>query len=448
MPSTTGFDRRSFLKGAGMTALAGAASSSKAVIADDDDGGGLFKNGHYDFETVYERGGWNCARWDGPTRRYPDGEFKYGMGVATMDFECPPCITEALAERCKHHTWGYMSSTISLREAIAEFNAERNNLELDPSTIQLSSAVLPGMIAAIRTFSRPASKIVQLSPAYSGFYGIARHTYTDMVDSEMQQVDGRYEIDWDDLEAKLADPEAQTMIVCNPQNPTGNVWTEEELLKIGQLCLQNDVIVLSDEIHSDFVRPGHKYVPFARLPDKDIVNNSLSFNSASKTFNMAGMKNAYWHSSDPSLLSRVQHYHYGAINTLGYVAHEAAYRDGGEWLDQLLAYLDDNHKFTEDYVARNMPSVGLTRPEGTYLVWLDFSETMDKIGAAEMAEKKKMRSAEVYFQDWLVKNSGVYLNPGTVYGQGGSGRMRLNVGSSRKVVKAALDLVAEAIDRA
>ena len=106
MPSNTGFDRRSFLKGAGMTALAGAAGSSTAVIADDDEGGGLFKNGNYDFETVYERGGWNCARWDGPARRYPDGEFKYGMGVATMDFECPPCITEALAERCKHHTWG------------------------------------------------------------------------------------------------------------------------------------------------------------------------------------------------------------------------------------------------------------------------------------------------------------------------------------------------------
>ena len=138
-------------------------------------------------------------------------------------------------------------------------------------------------------------------------------------------------------------------------------------------------------------------MPFARLPDKAIVDNSLSFNSGSKTFNMAGMKNAYWHSTDPTLLSRVQHFHFGAVSTLGCVASEAAYREGGDWLDQLLAYLDDNHKFAEDYIAKNMPSVGYNRPEGTYLTWLDFSETMDKIGAAEMAEKKEMRDAEVYF---------------------------------------------------
>ena len=127
MPSNNGLDRRSFLKGAGMTALAGAAGASNAVIADDDDGQGLFRNGNYDFETVYERGGFNCARWDSPAKRYPGGEFKYGMGVATMDFECAPCITEALAERCKHRTWGYMSSKESLQEAIA--NGEGGRVE-------------------------------------------------------------------------------------------------------------------------------------------------------------------------------------------------------------------------------------------------------------------------------------------------------------------------------
>ncbi len=140
MSQNSGLNRRNFLKGAGITALAGAAPA--VAIADDDDGRGLFRNGNYDFDTVYERAGWNCSRWDSPARRYPNGEFKYGMGVATMDFECAPCITEALAERCKHHTWGYMSSTDSLKEAIAEFNAERNKLELDPSTIQLSAGVL------------------------------------------------------------------------------------------------------------------------------------------------------------------------------------------------------------------------------------------------------------------------------------------------------------------
>jgi cystathionine beta-lyase len=446
MPQESGINRRGFLKGAGMTALAGAAAPAVA-IADDDDGGGLFRNGNYDFETVYNRGGHNCARWDGPAARYPNGEFKYGMGVATMDFECAPCITDALAERCKHRTWGYMANVDSLREAIAEFNAERNNLELDPSMINLSSGVYPGMIAALRTFSGPGSKVTLLTPNYSGFFYMTRHTYTIPDDSQMYEQDGRFHIDWDDLEARLENPEVQAMIVCNPQNPTGNVWTEAELLKIGELCLKNNVVVLSDEIHSDFVRPGHEFVPFARLPDKAIVDNSLSFNSASKTFNMAGMKNAYWHSTDKKLLERVRHNHFSTVSTLGCVANEAAYREGSEWLDQLLVYLDDNHKYVENYIAENMPSVGYNRPEGTYLVWLDFSKTMDAIGAADKAAGKDV-TPEAYFQDWMVMNSGVYINPGSNYGLGGPGHMRFNLGSSRKVVKAALDSMASAVNAA
>ena len=445
MSNDWGLNRRKFLKGAGMTALATAAPAT--VIADDDEGKPLFRSGNYDFETVYDRAGQNCARWDSPAKRYPGGEFRYGMGVATMDFECAPCITDALAERCKHRTWGYMSSTDSLKESIAQFNAERNRLELDPSMIELSSGVYPAMIASLRTFSRPGTKVTLLSPNYSGFYYMTRHTYTVADDSEMYLQDGRYEIDWDDLEMRLADPETQSMIVCNPQNPTGNVWTEAELLRIGELCLKNNVVVLSDEIHSDFVRPGHEFVPFARLPDKAVVANSLSFNSGSKTFNMAGMKNAYWHSPDPKLMERVKHNHFSTVSTLGCVANEAAYRDGSEWLDQLLAYLDDNHKFVENYVAKNMPGVGYTRPEGTYLSWLDFSKTMDAIGAAEMAAEKSV-TPEIYLQDWLVMNSGVYLNPGSNYGLGGPGNMRFNVGSSRKVIKSALDALAGAIRNA
>ncbi len=445
MPNDMGLNRRNFLRGAGLAAVASAAPAT--VIADDDDGAPLFRNGKYDFDPVYNREGHNCARLDTPAKKYPGGEFKYGMGVATMDFECAPCITDALAERCKHRTWGYMSGTESLREAISEFNAERNNLVLDPETIQLSSGVYPAMIASLRTFSQPGSKVALLSPNYSGFYYMLNHTYTVANDSQMHLQDGRFEIDWDDLGARLADPQTQSMIVCNPQNPTGNVWTEAELLKIGELCLKNNVVVLSDEIHSDFVRPGHKFVPFAGLPDKDIVANSLSFNSGSKTFNMAGMKNAYWHSTSEKLLERVKHNHFPTVSTLGCVASEAAYRDGGEWLDQLLAYLDDNHRYVENDITKNMPDVGYTRPEGTYLSWLDFSKTMEAVGAQEMAAKKEV-TPEVYFQDWLVMNSGVYINPGSNYGHGGPGNMRFNVGSSRKVIKASLDAMAGAVNRA
>ena len=444
MPQDNGLNRRIFLKGAGMTALAGAAASSKAVIADDDTGGNLFHD-PFDFDTVYHREGTNCSRWDTPAKKYPNGEFKYGMGVATTDFQVAPCITEALAERCKHQAWGYMSSKESLQEAVAKWNGERYDLDLDPGTIEISAGVYPGIIAALRTFSRPGSKVALLSPAYTGFYFHCRHTYTIANDSEMVLTDGRFEIDWDDLESKMTH-DTQAMIVCNPQNPTGNVWTEEELLRIGRMCLENDVVVLSDEIHSDFVRPPHKFVPFAGLPDKAVVDNSLTFNSGSKTFNMAGMKNAWFHSTNPKLLERVKQNHFSAVNTLGCVANEAAYREGAEWVDELVAYIDDNHKFVEEYVTKNMPTVGYTRPEGTYLSWMNFSKTMDAVDAAEKGAQKDM-TAEVYFQDWLVRNSGVYLNAGSPYGKGGPGNMRFNLGSSRKVVKEALDHLAQAVNK-
>ena len=441
--STSTFNRRNFLKGAGMTALVGAAPAIS--IADDDDGQGLFQSDAYDFDTVYSRVGTNTARWDGPPRRYPGGEFKYGMGVATTDFEVAPCITDALAERSKHRTWGYMSSMDSLVEAIVNWNGERNGLELDPKGIQITGALLPGMIAALNAVSPTGTKVVHLSPDYSGFYGITKFTRTLIDDSEMVYRNGRYEIDWDDLEARLADPETYSMIVCNPHNPVGNVWTEEELLRIGRLCLENDVVVLSDEIHSDFVRSGHEYIPFSRLPDKDVIENSISFNSLSKTFNLAGMKNAYFHSPNRKLFKRVQRNHYPTINTLGCVAHEAAYRDGADWLDQLLVYLDDNHRFVEKYVAENMPSIVCNRAEGTFLSWLDCSKVMDAVGAAENAAEKEV-TPEVWFRDWLVKNSGAYLNAGSVYGKGSPGYMRFNLGSSRKVIKAALGAMAQTVN--
>lgn len=446
MSKIVGLNRRTFLKSAGMTALAGAAAGSAApVIADDNDGNGLFRNSAYDFDKIYNRVGTNCSRWDSPAKKYPGGQFKYGMGVATMDFQAAPCVADSLAKRTSHEVWGYMSSTDSLKEAIAYWNAERYDHEIDPATIQISAGIYPGVIAALRAFAGPGNKVALLSPAYAGFYFHCNHTFSIANDSEMIWRNGRYEIDWDDLESKMTH-DTQAMIVCNPHNPTGNVWTEDELLRIGHLCLENNVVVLSDEIHSDFVRPGHKFVPFSSLPDKAVVDNSISFNSGSKTFNMAGMKNAYFYSTNPKLLARVKQYHFSAVCTLGCVANEAANREGAEWVDNLLAYIDDNHKFVEAFVADRMPTVGYNRPEGTFLSWLDFGKTMESIGAADKAAAENT-DAELYFQDWLVMNSGVYMDHGSKSGKGGAGHMRFNAGSSRKVVKEALEHLADAVNK-
>lgn len=438
--------RRNFLgsvvKGAGATALAGAGLSTASLQAAPADSARL-RGDAFDLDTPYERRGSNCSRWDSPVRRYGD-KFRYGMGIASMDFQAPPCIAEALAERCGHESWGYLSSTAGLKEGIIAWNGERHGVDLSPAQIEISAGVYPGIIAALRTFVPAGTKVLMLSPIYSGFYYHCDHTRVDAVDSPLVFRGGRYEIDWQDLESKMT-PDVNAMIVCNPQNPTGNVWTEEELLRIGRLCLDKQIVVLADEIHSDIVRPGHRYVPFASLPDQAVVNNSVSFNAISKTFNLAGMKNAYFYSPNPVLLNRVRQNHRADLNTLGVVANEAAYKQGGTWFDQVLPYLDANHAFTENYLREQLPMVGYTPAEGTFLAWLDFSAVLEAINAKEMAAMHGLESPEHYFQDWLVEHSGVLLNPGSNYGSGGAGYMRMNIASARVVVKEALDAMAGAL---
>ena len=302
---------------------------------------------------------------------------------------------------------------------------------------------IPGVIAALRSFVPIGNKVLLTTPAYSGFYSMARAARVDTVDSPMLYRNGRHEIDWDDLESKMT-ADVRATIVCNPQNPTGNVWTEEELLRLGRLALEHKVVVLADEIHSDVIRAGHRYTPFASLPDEAVVNNSVSFNAVSKTFNLAAMKNAYYYSKSPTLLARANQYHRAELSTLGVVANTAAYRDGGEWFDEANAYIDDNHTFVENYVNQHMPDVGYTRNEGTFMTFLDFSRVMDRIGAEEMAAKGG-GTAEEYFQNWLTHQSGVYLNPGSSYGSGGEGHMRMNVASSRRVLREACEAMAAAV---
>lgn len=446
----SGLDRRGFMKTAGLTAMAGAAGSLGSLAGEANaqpaDSDRLALNGLFDFDKVYQRSGSNCSRWDSPPKKYAPGKMKYGMGVATMDFECAPCITQALSERIQHHNWGYMSSTDSLRDAIVDWNGRRHNLDLDPDSVVISDGVYPGVIAGLRAFAPKGTKVLMTTPIYDGFHYHCRHTQVIPNESQMIARNGRYEIDWEDLEARMT-PDTHAMIVCNPQNPTGNVWTEEELLRIGRLCLEHDIVVLSDEIHSDIVRAGHSYVPFASLPDKTVVNNSITFNAISKTFNLAGMKNAYFYTSNPVLLGRIKQHHRGDLSTLGVVANEAAYRHGAAWFDQALPYLDNNHSIAEEFIAANMPGVTYTRAEGTYMAWLDFAPVMEAIGAEEMARAHGKSSASHYFQDWLVEHAGVYVNPGATYGPGGDTFMRMNLASSRFVVIEALESMARAVNK-
>jgi len=447
-------NRRHFLKGASMTALAGAVGAGAAGAATSAaaaTGTPYMKNGKYDFDTPYSRLGTDCVKWDSQVTKFGK-DFKIGMGIADMDFRAAPCIGEAMAERLKHENWGYMGAEgyDKFCEVIAEWNANRYGLEVNPDSIVIATGVHPGLIATLKTYSPPASKVLLMTPTYNGFYSDLRHTQTEKNESEMIFENNHYSIDWDDLEARMT-PDTQSLLLCNPQNPTGNVWSEEELLRIGELCLKHQVFVLADEIHGDFVRAGQKFTPFASLPDKDIVNNSLSFRAITKTFSMPASKNAYFFSTNEVALERVKRNHQAGINTLGVVANTAAYQHGADWLDQLLPYLDANHQYVEDFLKENLPQVGYTRAQGTFLSWLHFDGVMEAAGAVEASARSQMTDSPMNvsqaFEDWLVRNSGVQLNAGESYGKGGERCMRMNIGCSRKVLSMALNNMAEAISK-
>ena len=446
------FSRRSFLKSAGMTALAGAVGAAGAATVSTAAAAGAppyLRNGKYDFDTIYSRVGTGCFKWDEQVALFGD-KVKIGMGIADMDFRAAPCIGEAMAERLMHENLGYMSTEFltSYCETIAEWNHDRYDLDVDPGSMVIATGVHPGLIATLKTFSAPASKVLMMTPTYNGFYSDLIHSRTIKNESEMVFEDGKYSIDWDDFEARMT-PDTQSLLLCNPQNPTGNVWSEEDLLQIGELCLKHQVVVLADEIHADFVRAGQKFTPFASLPDKAIVDNSLSFRAITKTFSMPATKNAYWFSTNPVYLERVKLNHQAGINTLGVVANEAAYRNGRDWLDQVLVYLDGNHQFVEDFLKENLPQVSYTRSEGLFLSWLHFGDIMDEVGVVEKSAASQntnnpMTETEA-FEAWLVDKSGVQLNDGEGYGKGSKRCMRMNIGCSRQMLSKALNQMAEAI---
>ena len=244
-----------------MTALAGAVGAAGAATVSTAAAAGAppyLRNGKYDFDTIYSRVGSDSVKWDSQIAIFGD-KVKVGMGIADMDFRAAPCIAEAMMERLQHENWGYLSaeSYNAYREAIADWNHDRYGYELDPASIVFATGVHPGLIATLKTFSPPASQVLMMTPTYNGFYSDLRHSRTIKNESEMVFENGRYSIDWDDFEARMT-ADTQSLLLCNPQNPTGNVWTEAELLRIGELCLKHQVFVLADEIHADFVRTGKK----------------------------------------------------------------------------------------------------------------------------------------------------------------------------------------------
>lgn len=446
-----GLNRRAFLRSTGATAVLGAVGARSAlaseVAASDVSRAGLgAASDTFDFDEVYDRRGSDCVKWDRAIEQY-GSELEVGMGIADMDFRAAPCVTQAIAERSGHENWGYQHRDSSFTDAVVAWNQRRYDLDIDPSTIVWTSGVHPGIIAGLHTFAPPGSRVLMTTPTYNGFYSDLRFARNVAEDSEMKVVDGRYEIDWDDFERRIQ--RVHAFILCNPQNPTGNCWSAEDMTRMGEICLEHGVPVLSDEIHCDFVTKDQKYTPFASL-DPKVVDNSVTFKSNSKTFSLAANKVAWYFSTNPAFMQRLRTYTRADLSTIGMVAARAANNDGDEWLDQLLVYLDGNHDLTESYIRENIPGVSYTKAQGTFLAWLNMKGLMDRIDAQGKAEHESRTAAqpvtpEKVLQRWLAANARIYLNEGPSYGTGGAGHMRMNIATSRLLVQRALDNLAGAV---
>ena len=452
MSLNSGLDRRAFLRSAGMTALAGAVGSGTAAgtVA----AGAAVQPEHprFDFDTIYNRIGTDCNRWDSQIAIYGRDKIEVPMGTADQDFRIAPVITRALRDRIGHENYGYLTMPLSYVESIVNWNKRRHGFEIDPDLLLHSDGVHPAIISTLRAFCPPGSKVLVQAPVYNGFYTDIRVVGCEASESPMTLVNGRYAMDFDDLERRI-DHDTHALILCNPQNPTGNVWSREDLMRLGDICTRRRVVVLSDEIHCDFVSRGTTYTPYATLEDEAIVRNSITYKSVSKSFNLSAMKVAYMFSSNPDYIARITGagQHRQGINTLGVIAAQAAYDDAEEWLNQLVDYLDGTLDYVESFVNSNMPLVKVVKPQGTYLAWLDVSEVADRIGAtstaAEASDAEGQVTPETIVQRYFVEHAHVLLNTGSSYGYGGAGHMRMNTATSRTLVELALTNMARALER-
>jgi cystathionine beta-lyase len=457
MPQINGLNRRTFLRSAGLTAIAGAVGTGASLHPVTASAAEAAPNGKFDFDTPYNRIGTDSVKWDQALRQNGMDTIVAGMGIADMDFKCAPSITEALTKRIQHENWGYLDMPKSFADGIIAWNKKRYGVDINPESLVITTGVHPGIIAALRTFCPPGSKVLLNTPTYNGFYGDLTASQTKPEENLMKEVDGRFQIDFEDFERRISH-ETNAFILCNPQNPTGNCWSAEDLMRLGEICLKRRVIVLADEIHCDFVTKGNKYTPFASLPNKAVVNNSITFKAASKSFGLAAMKCAWFYSDNMDLITRVRPNNRADLSTLGMIASKSAYSGGEDWLNQCNDYIDGNHDFVQKFVKANIPMVKVNaKPQGTYLTWLDVSQVAEKIGAKQLAAEAaktaptggrggRPPSPEAMVLRWLAKNAKIALNAGDSYGLGGANHMRMNIATSRKTLEAALTSMANALN--
>ncbi len=385
------------------------------------------------FKEVHERRKTRSVKWDLMEMLYEleDASDVLPLWVADMDFPAPPPVTAALKKRLEHPILGYTYIDEDVKKAIAGWQARRNDWHIEEQEIIFQSGVIPAMAAILQVFTNPGDAIVVTPPVYPPFFSIPQNQGRKVLFSELIENDGDYTLDFADLEDKFS--KATFFIFCHPHNPGGRVWKEEEMKEILRLAEKHDVLIISDEIHSDLVLKPHKHIPLAKLAGKQ-AHRIFTCIAPTKTFNLAGIQASMMVVSDPKKRLRLENHAAahgtGMMNAFAPVALKAAYEEGDAWLDELLDVLSSNMDYVIDNLGAELPAIKVHKPQSTYLMWLDCR-------GLGLEEKELMEK--------LLHDGKVALEPGTKYGESGNGFVRMNVACPRPFLEDAVARIIKAL---
>ena len=384
----------------------------------------------YDFETLVNRRNTGSHKWEGMYEQIPNaGDDIVPLSVADMELKNPPAIIEGLKKYLDNIILGYTGETENYYKSVTSWMERRHGFSPKKEWFVMTAGVVPAIKEMVGAFTKDGDSVLMLTPVYYPFYSSVEANGRTVLGSELILEGTEYRIDFDDFAEKAAGPETTLCILSSPHNPIGRIWTKEELLKLCEICLENNVFIISDEIHFDLIMPGFEHVSMGTFEEK-YLNNCAICTAPSKTFNLAGLQTSNIFIPNEEYRNKMTAARgYFSLNIFGYKACEFAYDECEEWLDELLLFLDENRKFVEEFVAEKMPEVKVHRLQGTYLMWLDFR-------AWGMNEKE--------LEDFMVHKAEAIFDEGYVFGKGGIGFERINIACPKRVLEATLERIYKA----
>ncbi|MCD8153310.1 MAG: pyridoxal phosphate-dependent aminotransferase [Clostridiales bacterium] len=388
--------------------------------------------GRFDFDRITERRGTSCMKYDFAAECGKPAD-ALPLWVADMDFPTAPCVQEALQKAAAHGIFGYTGIKEDYFQAVSDWYQKYFGWETKRSWLVSTPGIVYAVNTAVRAFTKKGESVLIQQPVYYPFGRAVRNNHRNLVNNPLVLKDGRYEMDLADFEKKIVENDVRLFILCSPHNPVGRVWTAEELTAVADICLEHGVLIVSDEIHSDFTREGISHHVLASLSPR-YAEITVTCTAPSKTFNLAGLQASNVFISNPELREKfteeMEAQGVGESNVMGLVACQAAYRGGREWLLELKKYLAGNLDFVRDYLEKNIPEVSLVEPEGTYLLWLDFRKLGLTLGQRDELIEKKAK---------------LWLDGGSMFGEEGVGFERVNMACPRATLRQAMEQLAAAV---